>query len=76
MVERGESMSKCLDYENCCVRDESLCACCSRNYEDYFYPRKLKLEECFCVSCKRIISDGHIFRSVRNESIGLCFDCY
>ena len=39
-------------------------------------PDPLPENACRCYGCKRIITDGRIFRSKDDPKSGLCFDCY
>lgn len=65
----------CKHKENC-QNYQISCDACSRSYEDKFSPRELKDNECLCISCKRIIDNGEIFRYKDNPKKGLCFNCY
>ena len=40
------------------------------NYMDITYPA------CTCISCKKVVTDGRIFRLKERPEKGLCFDCY
>lgn len=40
------------------------------DYMDITYPA------CTCISCKKTITDGRIFRLKERPERGLCFDCY
>lgn len=37
---------------------------------------ELNSAPCTCEYCKKVITDGKIFRSNGNPSKGICFDCY
>ena len=54
----------------------SPCTKCSRRCPDNFEPLKIKDGECFCISCKKIITDKKIFPYKDNKNKGLCFNCY
>ena len=66
---------KCEMYKNCNNYNIE-CGSCSRSYEDKFSVRELKDNECLCISCKNIITNGEIFRLKENPKKGLCFSCY
>ena len=60
----------------CEYKESDKCNKCRNNYHDLFKPKELKDNEVFCISCKRVIVNGRIFKLVDDPHKGLCFDCY
>lgn len=68
------------EYNNCCSIQAiapDITGCTGHSKE-----RKLKDNECMCISCKSIFlykEDGtikYIFPKKDNRNLGLCFNCY
>ena len=70
-----EKMSECLKRDIC--KNHGLkCTNCKEIAIDYFEPKELSDTMCLCVSCKNIITNGHIFPFKVDPRRGLCFKCY
>ena len=59
-----------------CKNQGLKCTNCKEIATDYFEPKEISDGMCFCVSCRNIITNGHIFPFKDNPRKGLCFKCY
>lgn len=75
--EGDKKMGECRKRKRDICKNRGLkCTNCKEIATDYFEPMELSDGMCLCVSCRNIITNGHIFPFKDDPRKGLCFKCY